>query len=107
MIKIVVLNELRNEIYKTFKKDSLKVYTLIESLKDNPQKVVGLVGSILIKELKYGSFRFYFIIDGHRLYLFTKGQIRDILLRFIKMSKKNNQKKTIEEIKNILKRITH
>ena len=33
MISIVILNSLRDEIYKTFKKDSLKIYGLIDKLK--------------------------------------------------------------------------
>lgn len=107
MIKIIILKELRNEIYKTFKKDSLKIYSLINKLKTNPQKskVIGLIGSISLRELKFKSYRFYFIIEGHKLMLFTKNNIQDLLIRFIKMSNKNNQQKTIDKIKTILKTI--
>ncbi|MBN2142390.1 hypothetical protein JW711_03595 [Candidatus Woesearchaeota archaeon] len=107
MIKIIVLHSLRDEIYKTFKKESLKVYSLMEALKANPSKgkVLGHVGSVSIRELKYESFRFYFILDGHRLILFSKGKIEELLIRFVKMSKKNHQQKTIDEIKAILKAV--
>lgn len=107
MINIIILNSLRDDIYKIFKKDSLKVYSLIEKLKKNPNqgKVLGHVGHISIRELKYKSFRFYFILDGHRLDMFNKKQIKELLIRFIAMSKKNNQRKTIEQIKDILKKI--
>ncbi|MAE42236.1 hypothetical protein CMO93_00570 [Candidatus Woesearchaeota archaeon] len=107
MIKIEILNDLRYEIFKTFKKDSLKVYNLIEELKENPNKgkVLGHVGNISIRELKYKSFRFYFILDGHKLNLFNKNKLEELLIKFIEMSKKHNQQKTIEKIKEILKRI--
>jgi hypothetical protein len=107
MINIIVLNKLRDEIYKTFKKDSLKVYNLIGSLKTNPQKgnVLGHVGNMSIRELKYQNYRFYFTVDGHKLYLFSKGQIEELLIRFIRMSTKNRQQKTIDEIKQILEKI--
>ena len=107
MIKILVLNALRDEIYKTFKKDSLKVYAVIESLQENPHKgkVLGIVGNMSVRELRYRNFRIYFIIDSHKLILFSKNQIQDLLIRFVRMSDKNNQQKTIDEIKAILKQI--
>lgn len=107
MIIIKILNSLRNEIFKTFKKDSLKIYSLIEELKNNPNKgrILGHVGNISIRELKYSSFRFYFILDSYKLYLFNKNELEKLLIQFIQMSKKNNQQKTIVEIKQILIKI--
>ena len=104
MIKVVILNKLRDEIYKTFKKNSLKVYSLMEELQTHPQKgkVLGHVGSISIRELKYGSYRLYCVLDGHRLFLFTRDQTVELLIRFVAMSKKHNQQQTIDEIKRIL-----
>lgn len=105
MIRIIILNKLRNEIYKHFKKDSLKIYKLIEELKSNPYKgkVLGHVGSISIRELKFKSYRFYFILDGHKLLLFNKNELKSLIIRFVRLSKKNNQQKTIDEIKAILR----
>ena len=96
-----------NEIYKIFKKDSIKIYALIEDLKKNPnkRKVLGHVGHMSIRELKYKTFIIYYILDGHRLDLFNRKEIEDLLIKFIAMSKKNNQHKTIEDIKEMLKRI--
>ena len=107
MIKIIILNNLRNEIFKTFKKKSLEIYSLIEELQSNPNKgkTLGHVGNIRIKELKYLGFRFYFILDSYKLYLFNRNQIKDLLIKFIRMSKKNNQQKTIDKIRRILQEI--
>jgi mRNA-degrading endonuclease RelE of RelBE toxin-antitoxin system len=109
MIKIKILKSLRDEIYKTFKKDSLKIYDLIKSLEVNPHKgdVLGHAGNISIRKLKHESFRFYFIIDGNEIQLFDKNKIIDLLIVFVRMSKKNNQQKTIDEIKAILKKLGH
>ncbi len=104
MIKIIILNKLRNEIWKTFKKDSLKVYSLIESLKINPNKgkTIGQIGVISIRELKFRSFRFYYILNLNSLNLFNKEQLEELLIKFVEMSKKNNQQKTIERIKQTI-----
>lgn len=107
MIKIKILNSLRDEIIKTFKKKSLEVFALIEGLLDNPNKgtVLGHVGSVSIREIRHGTYRLYFILNGHELYLFNTGKLSELLIRFIRLSKKNNQQKTIDEIKLILTRI--
>ncbi len=104
MIKIIILNSLRNEIFKKFKKDSNKIYTLIDELKSNPNKgkILGHIGNISIRELKYKTFRFYFILDGYKLNLFNKDKLEELLIKFIAMSKKNNQQKTVDGIKSIL-----
>ncbi|MFP4656119.1 MAG: hypothetical protein ACLFNK_00900 [Candidatus Woesearchaeota archaeon] len=107
MIRIIVLNSLRNEILKNLKQEATKVYSLIDQLKENPNKgkTLGNVGGILIKELRFKSFRFYFVVDGNELALFNKGKLEDLLIKFIEMSKKNNQQSTIERIRKILEEI--
>ncbi len=57
----------RNRNYSNFSKgESIKIFELLYSLKQNPKKgkPIGQVGGILIKEIRYKSFRFYFITDG-------------------------------------------
>ena len=74
------------------------------SLEQNPHKgkLIGSVGGIVIKELKYKSFRFYFITDGHKLKIMDKIHLVDLLIRFVRMSDKKDQQETINEIKKIL-----
>lgn len=107
MIKIIIINSLRDEIFRIFKQESLKIYSLIRGLEQNPNKgkVLGHVGSISIRELKYKSFRFYYILDGHKLDMFNRDKLKELLIKFIRMSKKNNQQKTIGEINTLLKAI--
>jgi hypothetical protein len=104
VIKIVIAEALKNEILKKFKQESKKIFKQMYSLKDNPKKgkLIGNVGGIYIKEIKYKSFRFYFVTDGFKLKILGEENLIDILIKFIKMSDKKYQQETIEEIKKIL-----
>ena len=107
MAKIEILESLYNEIEKKFKKEAHKILDLIQSLEENPKKgkELGTIGGIIIKELKYKTFRFYFITDGYKLKFFSKEELTELLIRFVRMSDKKHQQKTINEIKEILLKI--
>ena len=57
----------------------------------------------LIKEIKYNVFRFYFITDGFKIKMLGKDELEDLLIKFVKMSDKKSQQKTIDEIKHVLR----
>jgi len=105
MAIVIITNELENEINKRFKKESIKIFELIYSLKNNPKKgkPLGGVGGISIKEVRYKSFRFYFIVDRYKLKFFDEQSLTDILIKFVRMSNKKDQQKVIEEIKKVLR----
>ena len=107
MVKVEVVESLAAEIDKKFKKESVKVFRFMKSLEDNPRKgkVLGGIGGIVVKELKYKSYRFYFLADGYKLKLFNESELVDLLLMFVRMSDKKHQQKTIDEIKHILIKI--
>ena len=107
MAKVEISEQLKKEILKKFKSESNKIFKLIYSLKDNPKKgkEISQISGIVIKELKYKSFRFYFITNGHLLRVFEFEKLQDIIIRFIRMSDKKNQQKIINEIKNILRKL--
>ena len=69
MVKVIITEYLEKEINKKFKNESIKIFELLLSLKNNPNngKVISQIGDIVIKEIKYMSFRFYFITDGYSL----------------------------------------
>jgi len=104
MAQVEIVRSLFEEIKKKFKEESHEIIDLIESLKDNPHKgrPLGNAGGMVIKEIKYKSFRFYFITDGHKLKFFDEASLRDLLIMFVRMSDKKDQQKTINEIKKIL-----
>lgn len=95
------------EINKKFKQKSVEILEYLKSLESTPHKgkVLGTVGGIIIKELRYKGFRFYFITDGFKLKCMNEEELVNLLLRFVRMSDKNAQQETINEIKYILKAI--
>lgn len=107
MAKIEIVESLYEEIEKKFKGEGHKILDLIYTLENNPTKgkILGTVGGIVIKELKYKNFRFYFLADGFKLKFFSILELTDILLRFVRMSDKKHQEQTIAEIKEILIKI--
>jgi len=105
MAQVEITESLFLEINKKFKQESFEILQLIKSLENNPKKgkELGTVGGIIIKELKYKSFRFYFITDGFKLKCIDESALVDLLLRFVRMSDKKAQQETINEIKFILR----
>src|SRR3989344_8130095 len=104
MAKVEITSSLFIQIDKKFKQRSIDVFEHLKSLEKSPQKgkLLGNVGGIVIKELKFEGFRFYFITDGFKLKYANKDEIIDLLLKFVRMSDKKHQQQTIEEIKHIL-----
>ena len=104
MAIVLISEELEKIIDKKFKKQSITVFSLLYSLEKNPKKgkIIGQVGGIVIKEIKYESFRFYFIVDGFKLKVFSEEELTNLLIRFVRMSDKRDQQETINEIKKIL-----
>ena len=104
MVKVTILESLKDEILKKFKEESKIIFKQMYSLGDNPNKgkSLGHVGGIIIKELKYKNFRFYFITDGYKLKIMDQEKLVDLLMRFVRMSDKKHQQETISEIKKIL-----
>jgi len=107
MAIIFISSLLEEEINKKFKHDSIKIFSLLLSLESNPKKgkEIGSIGNIIIKELKYNNFRFYFITDKYKLKFLKTEELNDLIIKIIRMSDKNNQQKIIEDVKFILKNI--
>lgn len=105
MAKVIITKRLEEEINKKFKGESIKIFGLMFSLKENPKKgkAVGNVGGTVIKELKYKSFRFYFITEGYKVKFLKSEELKDLLMKFVRMSDKKNQQKVIDEIKRTLR----
>lgn len=94
MIKIELIDSLIKEIKKNFSKaEANKLLDLFETLKESPHKGKPLYnrGALILKELKYKSFRFYFITDGFKLRFLDQKQLKDLLIKFVAMSDKNQQ----------------
>ncbi len=105
MAKVIITKSLLKRLKKSFSQKELKdIFGLFESVGKQPKKGKSLahVGGILIKELKYGKYRFYFITDGFTLKFASEDELSSLIIKFVKMSDKKDQQKVIEEVKNIL-----
>src|SRR3989344_8251480 len=100
MAKVEIHEDLYEKIEKKFGGNADKVFALIKSLEENPKKgkELGNVAGIVIKEIRYESFRFYFITDGFKLRALTEDSLVDLLVKFVRMSDKKHQQQTINEI---------
>ena len=67
--------------------------------------MLGQIAGIIIKELKYKGYRFFFITDGYKIKCLQNKDLTELILKFVRMSNKKQQQQTINEIKNILKQI--
>ena len=107
MAKVQIVRSLFEEIQKKFKGEAHGIIDLMETLESNPKKgkPVGNVEGIIIKELRYKSFRFYFITDGFKIKMLDEKELSDLLIKFVRMSDKKDQQKVIDEIKIILRTI--
>ncbi|HIH23567.1 TPA: hypothetical protein HA251_00890 [Candidatus Woesearchaeota archaeon] len=105
MANVEIAESLLVAIQKKFdKRQANEIIDLMQTLEEHPAKgkLLGNVGGIVIKELRYGSFRFYFLTDGFTLRCMDEERLKDLLLRFVRMSDKKHQQETIEEIRRIL-----
>jgi hypothetical protein len=106
MAKVIITENLYGDIAKKFSNtEANKIIDLLEALGENPAKgkEISSVGKILIKEIKYGKFRFYFITDGYKIKILKADELKDLIIKFVRMSDKKSQQQTIEEIKIVLR----
>lgn len=105
MAKVIITQSLVGEIDKRFKGQSVEVFELMLTLEDQPKKgkTVGVIGDIIIKELKFGVYRFYFITEGYKVKFLKADELRDLLIRFVRMSDKDGQERVISDIKTVLR----
>jgi len=103
---VTIAENLKDDILKKFKEESKIIFRFMLSLGENPKKgkALGQAGGIVIKEIRYKNFRFYFITDGFKLKVMDESKLVDLLIRFVRMSDKKHQQQTIDEIRRILAR---
>lgn len=108
MVQLFFSESFIRELKKKFsEKEGNTILDLLETLRDNPKKgkELGEVGGVVIKELKYKKFRLYFITDGYKVKFLKAEELRDLIIKVVRMSEKKDQGKVIEEIKHILRHL--
>ena len=108
MARVIITRSFFKEIRKHFGDSEVeKILDLLATLEQNPKKgkYIGTIGGVAIKEIKYKSFRFYYITDRSKIKTLSINNLKDLVIKVVRMSKKNNQQDVIDEIKRILKNI--
>ena len=77
------------------------------SLENNSKKgkEIGHIGKVVIKEIKYKKFRFYFVTDNFKVKFLSTKELKNLIIKFVRMSEKKNQQKVIDEIKSVLRNL--
>ena len=107
MAKVIILKKLEDEINKKFKHESIEIFSLMRSLEENPRKgkEIGSIGKVVVKEIRYNKYRFYFLTDGYKIKFLKMEDLKDLIIKFVRMSDKKDQQKVIESIKNVLRNL--
>jgi hypothetical protein len=107
MAIVFIIPSLEKEIEKKFKKESIEIFSLLLSLEKEPKKgkEIGHIGKVVIKEIKYKKFRFYFVTDNYKVKFLSVEKLKDLIIKFVRMSEKKDQQKTIDEIKHVLRNL--
>ena len=107
MAKVIILKKLEDEINKKFKHESIEIFSLMRSLEENPRKgkEIGSIGKVVVKEIRYNKYRFYFLTDGYKIKFLKMEDLKDLIIKFVRMSDKKDQQKEIESIKNVLRNL--
>jgi mRNA-degrading endonuclease RelE of RelBE toxin-antitoxin system len=106
MVQVIFTDSFVKELKKKFsKQEGNKILDLLETLKDNPYKgkELSAIGKIIIKEIKYNKFRFYFITDGYKIKFLKVSELNELIIKFIRISDKDTQQDTINDIKKVLR----
>lgn len=101
--------EFSKQFIKELKKHSSKseAKSLVKKLaKTTPSDgdFVALISNIAIREKRLKTFRFYFIVDETRKHIITKEELKEFLIKFVALSKKNDQQEVIDKLKQYLKK---
>jgi hypothetical protein len=65
---------------------------------------VANIGTITIREKRLKTFRFYFINKNDLKHVISREELKDFLIKFVALSKKNNQQEVINKLKEDLKK---
>ena len=101
MVVVVVTQSLDRELKKRLNKDEYyKVKRCFLTLKKDPYKgkLLHVIGNVILKELRWKTFRFYFFTSHNLIKILSDTDLEKELVKFVRMSKKNDQARVIQEI---------
>ncbi len=104
MVTILFTKNFEKELKKhTNKTQAKEIVKKLMKTKPTDGDSISIISNVLLKERKLKSFRFYFIQRDNRIEYLTKEELKEKIIQFVTLSKKNNQQKIIDQIKNDIK----
>lgn len=108
MVIVRIDESLVKRLEKRFNAKELKeIKALLLSLQDNPYQgdLLYAFGSFILKEKRYKTFRFYFLHSRNLLIIKDVEKLKEEIIRFIEMSKKNDQQQVIDKLKEMMRKL--
>jgi len=108
MVIVRIDKSLVKKLEKRFNKKELKeLKKVFLSLEENPYQgdLLYTFGNFVLKEKKYKTFRFYFLHSRKILIIKDIEKLKDEIIRFIEMSKKNDQQRVIDKLKAMMNKL--
>ena len=93
---------LKKLVRATSKKEAKTILEDLDKTKVTDGKFITLIKNVMIRERKLKSFRFYFVHQYDTFEIMTEEEIKDRILKFVALSKKNNQDDVIQKLKKDL-----
>lgn len=98
-------NKFIKELKKHFSKSEAKKIIIKLSLTSPSEgDYIARISNIIIREKKIKTFRFYFITQDNKKHIITKQELKEMIIKFVALSKKNNQQRVIDKLKDDLNR---
>ncbi len=85
------------------KSEAKKIVRKLAQTSPSEGDFVALITNIVIREKRIKTFRFYFIVQDNKKHVITKQELKEFIIKFVALSKKNNQQEVIDKLKNDLK----
>ncbi len=100
--------EFSKQFIKELKKYSSKTQakTIVKKLASSTPSdgdFVALIANIVVREKRLKSFRFYFIVKDEQKQVVSTEELKNMIIKFVALSKKNNQQQVIDKLKEDLK----
>lgn len=86
------------------KQEARKIVRRLAKTTPSDGDFVALVSHIVIREKRHGSFRFYLIISDEKKHIITRDELKEFLIKFVALSKKDNQQQVIDKLRDDIRR---
>jgi nitroimidazol reductase NimA-like FMN-containing flavoprotein (pyridoxamine 5'-phosphate oxidase superfamily) len=100
VVKVLFSEHFVKQLQKTTPKaEAKKIILWLQKTVPKDGDYITQIGNIILKEKKSNSTRFYFVFKEGTIRFLAENEYKEQLLKFVDMSKKNNQQQVIDKLK--------